>query len=118
MLERYEFEVLSYLEREGQGRYSVRQLSDTLCISGTAVMECLKSLKENGFIEEKDEVLDVTSGGLDALEPYRVKHAVILAAGFGSRMMPATADRTPMTTTSTWPPIRAVIAGPLPSKGT
>ena len=93
MLERYEFEVLSYLEREGQGRYSVRQLSDTLCISGTAVMECLKSLKENGFIEEKDEVLDVTSGGLGALEPYRVKHAVILAAGFGSRMMPATADR-------------------------
>ena len=31
--------------------------------------------------------------GLAALEPYRVKRAIILAAGFGSRMMPATADR-------------------------
>ena len=35
-------------------------------------------------------MLSVTEAGLAALEPYRVKRAVILAAGFGSRMMPAT----------------------------
>ena len=93
MLNRYEFEVLSYLEREGRDRYSVRRLSDTLCISGTAVTQCLESLKESGFIDGEDEVLNVTPEGLNALEPYRVKRAIVLAAGFESRMMPATADR-------------------------
>ena len=49
--------------------------------------------KEDGFIEGEDEVLGITPEGLAALEPYRVKRAIVLAAGFGSRMMPATADR-------------------------
>jgi len=32
----------------------------------------------------------ITDKGLEALEPYRVKRAVIMAAGFGSRMVPIT----------------------------
>ena len=32
----------------------------------------------------------ITQAGLDALEPYRVKRAVFVAAGFGSRMVPIT----------------------------
>ena len=32
----------------------------------------------------------VTEVGLEALEPYRVKRAVVLAAGFGSRLVPIT----------------------------
>ena len=36
---------------------------------------------------------DLTAQAYEELEPYRVKKAVILAAGFGSRMMPATEDR-------------------------
>ena len=32
----------------------------------------------------------ITAAGLQALEPYRVKRAVFLAAGFGSRMVPIT----------------------------
>ena len=32
----------------------------------------------------------VSASGLDALEPYRVKRAVIIAAGFGSRLVPVT----------------------------
>ena len=32
----------------------------------------------------------ITSEGLESLEPYRVKKAVFLAAGFGSRMVPVT----------------------------
>ena len=32
----------------------------------------------------------ITSAGLESLEPYRVKKAVFLAAGFGSRMVPVT----------------------------
>ena len=32
----------------------------------------------------------ITAKGIDALEPYRVKRAVFIAAGFGSRMVPIT----------------------------
>lgn len=92
-LSRYEFEILSYLEREGKRSYSVRQISDTLCISGTTVTACLNSLDSSGMLHREDCGTSVSYEGLKALEPYRVKRAIILAAGFGSRMMPATADR-------------------------
>lgn len=92
-LNRYEFEVLAYLERENEGRSSIRQISDTLCISGTAVMHCLDRLKEDRLLDVVDNEMTITAKGLQALEPYRVQRAIILAAGFGSRMMPATADR-------------------------
>ena len=92
-LNRYEFEVLAYLEREKEGRSSIRQISDTLCISGTAVMHCLDRLKEDQLLDVVDNEMTITAKGLQALEPYRVKRAIILAAGFGSRMMPATMDR-------------------------
>ena len=93
MLNRYEFEVLCYVERENKTTYSIRQLSDTLCISGTTIMKSLESLKDQGLITSESGTLSITKQGLAALEPYRVKRAIILAAGFGSRMMPATADR-------------------------
>lgn len=92
-ISRYEFEVLAHLEKNGEGVYPMRSLVDTLKISGTAIESCLESLSAAGCIRRDGESLGITSAGLDALEPYRVKRAVILAAGFGSRMMPATADR-------------------------
>ena len=92
-LTRYEFEILSYLEREGKGTYSIRQISDTLCISGKTVTNCLSNLKSAGMLCEEECKISVSFEGLKVLEPYRVKRAIILAAGFGSRMMPATADR-------------------------
>lgn len=92
-ISRYQFEVLAHLEKNGEGVYPMRSLVDTLKISGTAIESCLESLSAAGCIRRDGESLGITSVGLDALEPYRVKRAVILAAGFGSRMMPATADR-------------------------
>ena len=90
---RYEFEVLSHLERNGAGQYSLRELSDTLTISGGEISRCLEQLTAENWITRNGDALAVTETGLAALEPYRVKRAIILAAGFGSRMMPATADR-------------------------
>lgn len=51
-----------------------------------AVEKTLADLAELGFV--KDGV--ITAEGLAALEPYRVKRAVFLAAGFGSRLVPIT----------------------------
>ena len=90
---RYEFEVLSHLERNGAGQYPLRTLSDALTISGGEISRCLEQLTAKHWITQDGDALAVTDAGLAALEPYRVKRAIILAAGFGSRMMPATADR-------------------------
>ena len=90
---RYEFEVLSHLERNGAGQYPLRTLSDALTISGGEISRCLEQLAAKHWITQDGDTLAVTDAGLAALEPYRVKRAIILAAGFGSRMMTATADR-------------------------
>ena len=92
-MNRYVFEIMTFLEKNGEGEYTLRTLSDSLKISGTMISKCLEQLIENRWIEKKEEMLKVTENGLAALEPFRVKKAVIMAAGFGSRMMPATADR-------------------------
>ena len=81
---RYEFEVLSHLERNGAGQYSLRELSDALTISGGEIARCLERLTAGHWITRDGDALAVTDAGLAALEPYRVKRAIIL---------PATADR-------------------------
>ena len=92
MLGRYEFEVLTYIERKGFSG-SVRETADELCISGSIVSQELESLEKQGFIAGPEGDRRITEKGLEQLEPFRVKRAVILAAGFGKRMMPATKDR-------------------------
>lgn len=92
-LTRYEFELLTYIEKHGAREYALRELADELCISGAEIYRCTETLQNAGALEKQGSRLAITKAGLDALEPYRVKRAIILAAGFGSRMMPATADR-------------------------
>lgn len=84
MLTRKEFDILTLLEK--QGFFSQRMLSEELKISLGAVNKTMKELAVKGYIV--DGV--ITSQGINALEPYRVKRAVFLAAGFGSRLVPIT----------------------------
>lgn len=93
MLTRYQFEILKFLEKNGCNHYTHRQLSDTLTISNTEITNDISEMVKKGLIVEKDNSLNISSLGLASLEPYRVKKAIILAAGFGSRMMPATKDK-------------------------
>lgn len=92
-MNRYEFELMTFIEKNGEAVYPMRTLSDSLKISGTAIGKCLEALIADELVEKQEDVLKITNKGLEALEPYRVKKAVVMAAGFGSRMMPATADR-------------------------
>lgn len=92
-MNRYEFELMTFIEKNGEAVYPMRTLSDSLKIPGTAIAKCLENLVSDGLIEQEDDELRITEKGLEALEPYRVRKAVVMAAGFGSRMMPATADR-------------------------
>ncbi|MCR4610151.1 MAG: CTP--phosphocholine cytidylyltransferase, partial [Eubacterium sp.] len=45
-----------------------------------------QELVEEGLVLEGK----ITDKGIEALEPYRVKRAVFIAAGFGSRLVPIT----------------------------
>ncbi len=92
-MNRYQFEVLAYIEKNNEKVYSAKTFADDLKISGTMISKCVEELVEKKLIIQENEKVRVTDLGLEALEPYRVKKAVVLAAGFGSRMMPATAER-------------------------
>ena len=86
-MNRYQFEVLTYIEKNGKKEYPMRTLSDTLKISGTAISKALDELENEALIKRCEDQMEITERGLEALEPYRVKRAVIMAAGFGSRMV-------------------------------
>jgi len=84
MLQRKQFDVLSFLEKNG--KQTQRAIAEATKMSAGSVNKVLSSLSESGFIN--DGV--ITEAGYDALEPYRVKRAIFIAAGFGSRLVPIT----------------------------
>ncbi len=90
LISRYQFEVLAFLEKNGDGDYLQRSLSDALNISGNQIANSLEKLVNEGLVARQGNFMSITAKGLEALEPYRVKRAIILAAGFGSRMIPVT----------------------------
>ena len=81
-----EFEIITIIERE-QTKLSQREISKLSGLSLGTVNKVISSLLENELITSDNLI---TEKGLEALEPYRVKRAIFLAAGFGSRMVPIT----------------------------
>lgn len=84
-MQKKDFDVLVLLEQSGEA-LTQRKIASTLGFSTGAVNKIVKSLTDDGLIADGK----ITTAGIDALEPYRVKRAVFLAAGFGSRMVPLT----------------------------
>ena len=92
-LNRYEFDMLVWLEKHGRGAYAQRTLSDELTVSLANVSKLVKDLEERDYINIlADGEMEISEKGLRALEPFRVRKAIILAAGFGSRLAPVTLD--------------------------
>ena len=92
MLNRYQFEILAYIEKENKLKFNINKLANDIRISRKKVEEELEFLKSKEYVAIDKESISVTNNGLKSLEPYRVKKAIILGAGFGSRMMPATKE--------------------------
>jgi len=78
--------VLTTIERKKE-KLSQREISKYTGFSLGTVNKIISELVNNKFIDN-DNV--ITEKGLEVLEPYRVKRAIFLAAGFGSRMVPIT----------------------------
>ncbi len=84
-LTRKQFDVLSNLAYERK-TLSQRQLEEKTGYSLGTINKIVKELNELGYMENGD----ITNAGITALEPYRAKRAIFIAAGFGSRLVPIT----------------------------
>lgn len=80
-----QFDVLVFLESHKVNR-SQREIAKETGISVGSVNKIVSELCEEGFVAGGQ----ITEKGIEALEPYRVKRAIFLAAGFGSRLVPVT----------------------------
>ncbi len=90
-LNRFQFDVLTYFERTGKQKCTQRFLSDKFKISVGTVNKTLNELKSvNALQVDVNQEISITEEGLKLLEPYRVRKAIIFAAGFGSRLAPVT----------------------------
>lgn len=85
-LDSKEFKILAALEAHGGEVLTQREIAAASGLSVGTVNRMMSDLNERGFVCEGKLV----AAGLEALEPYRVKRAVLLAAGFGSRLVPIT----------------------------
>lgn len=79
-----EFEVLRYL-CENQGDITQRIISEKTGISLGSVNQIISVLQERREISEDYQVTD---HGYEIMKPYRVKNAIILAAGMSTRFIP------------------------------
>ncbi len=84
-LSKKEFSILTYLEENGSVK-TQRELAQKTNMSVGSANKTLADLSEKGFVVDGS----ITPAGIEALEPYRVKRAVFLAAGFGTRLVPIT----------------------------
>lgn len=83
-LTKKQFDILVQIEKSP--RITQRALSAVTGISLATVNTTLAGLSQEGLYTKDG----LTEKGILALEPYRVQRAVIMAAGFGSRLVPVT----------------------------
>ena len=85
LLTRKQFEVLTFLEKAAE-KVNQRDIANATGMSLGSVSRAMSFLTEAGFVKDNK----ITEAGYAALEPYRVKRAIFIAAGFGSRLVPIT----------------------------
>lgn len=82
-LSKKQFDVLALL---AGNKLSQRELEEQTGHSLGTINKIVKELTAEGYLADGA----ITEKGLTALEPYRVKRAIFIAAGFGSRLVPIT----------------------------
>lgn len=90
-LTKSEFELLNYF-RETRN-ITQRGLSDRFSMSLGKINKLVTDLKTKELINNTDTVYDITERGMDALKPYKVNNAIIMAAGMSSRFAPLSYER-------------------------
>ena len=86
-LNRKEFSILAALAETDEA-LPQRALSSRTGYSLGSVNQLVRNLTARGLMQDSR----ITPKGILALQPYRAKRAVFIAAGFGSRLVPVTLD--------------------------
>lgn len=84
-LTRKQFDILSSLA-ESKSVLSQRDLEKITSYSLGTINKTMKELSEAGYAAGGA----ITNNGVNALEPFRARRAVFIAAGFGTRLVPIT----------------------------
>ena len=84
---RNEFDLLYAIKNHGVK--SVRELSELGGVSTGFVSEKLSEFRKNGLVDDAG----IPPAGIDVLDPYKVKNAIIMAAGMSSRFMPLSLEK-------------------------
>lgn len=84
-LTREQFDLLEILATSREN-LTQRELEEATKYSLGTINRTIKELTERRYVENGK----ITNAGLNVLESYRVKKAIFIAAGFGSRMVPIT----------------------------
>ncbi len=85
MISEKDFDILSVLAQT-KSSMTQRSIAETTKYSLGTINRVYNELVDRGYITDGM----INQKGYEALEPYRVKRAIFLAAGFGSRMVPIT----------------------------
>ena len=92
-LSRFQFNLLVYLEKHNKQILTQRHIADGVTLSlGTTNKLINQFVADDLILIHSDKTIEVTEKGYKVLEPYKVRKAIIIAAGFGSRMAPVTLD--------------------------
>ena len=83
-MQKNHFLVLRYL-CENTGSTTQRLIAEALKLSLGTTNRALNALREKDFITQDYQV---TPAGQEAMAPYKVKNAIILAAGMSTRFIP------------------------------
>ncbi len=90
-LSKKDFTLLTYLLYHKEEKHTQRLIASGTSLSLGTVNQLVARACDEGWISPDEETgYRITEAGMNALSPYKVKRAVIMAAGFGSRLMPIT----------------------------
>lgn len=90
---RFQFNVLTYIEEHQNKPLTQRQIADGVTLSlGTTNKIINQFIEDDLIMISSDKTISITELGYKLLEPYKVRKAIVIAAGFGSRMAPVTLD--------------------------
>ena len=85
MLSKNQFDVLECIISSDQ-KLSQRNIAKTTGMSVGTVNKTILNLTDEGYLSNNE----ITEKGIEAMEPYKVKRAIMIAAGLGSRLIPIT----------------------------
>ncbi|MBD5647613.1 MAG: NTP transferase domain-containing protein [Desulfovibrio sp.] len=88
-MDKEEFTILRYISELG-GLPTPTQIAEYTKTPLSHVAQLIETLKQRGKLNEAG---GIAPEGLESLEPYRVKNAIILSAGLGKRFMPVSWER-------------------------